>query len=46
MMVVAEEAGASGHEIEPFVITGECAYVASTLVDLSGCFNIVGEPER
>ncbi len=44
MLVVADELGGEGHEIEAFVVSERQAYVQSTLEDLSQCLGVVGEP--
>jgi hypothetical protein len=43
MLVVADELGGEGHEVEPFVVSERQAYVASTLHDLNQCLSVVGE---
>ena len=43
MLVVAEEVGGEGHEVEPFVISEEVAYVASAIEELGRCLAVVGQ---
>ncbi len=41
MAVVSHELG-SAHEVEPFIVSEECAYIQSTIQELSECLSVVG----